>query len=840
MLWRLSPELRRHFGWNEGQRWIKRYGVEQRVYKQTLQPGETIGAVSKRREESKTKELPGVSPMVLRHVLPSALFLELADVVKDLPPYSEQVVSVPLGPVLGPVYEKLERESTLAIRQLLARGDNSALSSWFHGLMTYPNLPWEGATIVHPRRNEVLGEAPPLSEEVIYPKERALLERIRQERSEGRRVLVYVEHTNKHDLLPRLKRLIEEDDRRWRIGLPVEGLERDSSTTSPRHPGGLEAVRVKVLRSTTVSAARREAWLEQTVAEGCDVLICHSGLVEVGLDLLAFPTICCYEVIFSTTRLRQASRRSYRPGQQLPVRVFWFNYEQAMEARGLLLIARKITASLMVEGKLPGGESMATQVLGKGGGNPLLELAQSVIEDAEGAKRVVAGSLEAALREMQEAEQQQDELIGGESVKEALAAQSASSTGQAEDEIVKEAMDVEMMLKVPHPPQHPQEVLLSLPETTGEQGTNHAADVPDKAPTLLVHRPTSTVQPTLPPDSLHPMARQRDEKAELPVLGATLWDALLPQQAALFASEEISPSDVQSTRNPLAGDVRTQEASVSKLSPMDKPPEVHPRPSYHQDQDGPQAETTTDSAPDQRIIAALQYLSGVCDGARALDGHGFNKQDASFGHSLAAQSLKKPLSQKQLEQGFKLLGKYQGQLREAGLTLPTHKEVERWFAQMASAEEATIGEGAISIEGEHLLVRFPRFDPHKVQRIKAIRARFGGPGFDAASKAWVLPLHAAETLLRTFPTLEGSATVEQHLAPQAQQPTDQQSSLEKRLSEITAIYQQLYERQPDERLMRQRVQTFAEADHWLTEFKHRLAIKQQARWDQPRGNADSA
>ncbi|HEY7414829.1 MAG TPA: hypothetical protein VH593_06530, partial [Ktedonobacteraceae bacterium] len=270
------------------------------------------------------------------------------------------------------------------------------------------------------------------------------------------------------------------------------------------------------------------------------------------LSLLAFPTICCYEVIFSTTRLRQASRRSYRPGQHLPVRVFWFNYEQAMEARGLLLIARKITASLMVEGKLPGGESMATQVLGKGGGNPLLELAQSVIEDAEGAKRVVAGSLEAALREMQEAEQQQDELIGGKAVKEALAAQSASSTGRAGDEMVKEFAGVEMVLNIPHPPQqHPQEGVLSLSETTGEKETDPAADVMDEASISPVHQPISPIQPSLFPDAVRPMAPQRDGKAPSPMSGATLWDVLIPQQTALFASVEISPTDAQSTRNPL-------------------------------------------------------------------------------------------------------------------------------------------------------------------------------------------------------------------------------------------------------------------------------------------------
>ncbi len=902
MLWRLSPELRQHFGWNEGQRWIKRYGVEQRVYKQTLQPGETIGAVSKRREEPKTKELPGVSPMVLRHVLPSALFLELADVVKDLPPYSEQVVSVPLGPVLGPVYEKLERESTLAIRQLLARGDNSALSSWFHGLMTYPNLPWEGATIVHPRRNEVLGEAPPLPEEVIYPKERALLERIRQERSEGRRVLVYVEHTNKHDLLPRLKRLIEEDDRRWRTGLPVEGFERSSSMAQPRHPGGLEAVRVKVLRSTTVSAARREAWLEQTVAEGCDVLICHSGLVEVGLDLLAFPTICCYEVIFSTTRLRQASRRSYRPGQQLPVRVFWFNYEQAMEARGLLLIARKITASLMVEGKLPGGESMATQVLGKGGGNPLLELAQSVIEDAEGAKRVVAGSLEAALREMQEAEQQQDALIGGDAMIEALHAHTdaASSEAQRREVSTTEGVTVEEAIARVGESAVQKPSLPTGAEAINARGAPPPIEGQEEARHAPAQWPAGASQLPLFPVVTRPAERKPDRKAEPSAPGMTLWDMLLPHQADLLEASEVPPgaetvsipspvsvplsqhqpsplpvayaqatdqatSEVrreepterakvcvvcgdevevyspegqpycfahltgfQSAISPVAEEESTvaEESALVALSLPDEPAaELMTRPTLPGTQD--EAETASPCAvtPDQQVVAALQYLAGVCDGARRLDGHGFNKLDAGFGHSLAEQSVLKPLSLEQLRKGHTMLLKYQRQLYEAGLVLPTREQFASWLIQKASGASASGSNGSICVEGDRLLVRLACYEAALVARLREINRAFRGYGFDRASQAWVLPLEATQVILEAFPTLDGAAELERCSSPQKQQKPDPLSSLEALLEQVQRVYVELYQRPPNEAQMRKTLQTPEEARYWLAEFQRRLALK---------------
>jgi len=59
------------------------------------------------------------------------------------------------------------------------------------------------------------------------------------------------------------------------------------------------------------------------------------------------------------------------------------------------------------------------------------------------------------------------------------------------------------------------------------------------------------------------------------------------------------------------------------------------------------------------IHACLKLLAGQCDGARTLDGHGFNKFDAEFGRSLAEA---RTLTPKQAAAGQKLIRKYQRQL----------------------------------------------------------------------------------------------------------------------------------------------------------------------------------
>jgi len=109
------------------------------------------------------------------------------------------------------------------------------------------------------------------------------------EKARGRRVLVFVQGTDKRDITRRLKGL-----------LAAEGLQS------------------AVLKSHTTSAENREAWVENRLKEGLDVLICHPRVVQIGLDLIAFPTLTYFQVELSVFTLRQASRRSWRSRREAP------------------------------------------------------------------------------------------------------------------------------------------------------------------------------------------------------------------------------------------------------------------------------------------------------------------------------------------------------------------------------------------------------------------------------------------------------------------------------------------------------------------------------------------
>ena len=340
LLWRFAPRgagsVRAEFAHGDEFKWVSRYGILERITKKESEadePGED-GRRSKRRSfQTRTVEKPGVSPAILLHLIPNTVFLRLADVARDLPPYTEHVALVGLdrtalidGDIASQAaaYRRLASELRQAVSAALQQGSKRLLGAYLQSLLSYPDACTREETVVDPVTARVLGHAPALPEDVLYPKERALLELLRERRSRGRRVLIYVTHTQKRDITPRLTTLLAR-----------------------------EGFRVAVLKADTVAPDRREDWVAARVREGIDALVVHPRLVQTGLDLIDFPSICWYEVEYSVYVMRQASRRSWRIGQRLPVDVTFFAYAGTLQAEALALVAAKMRSALMVEGELP-------------------------------------------------------------------------------------------------------------------------------------------------------------------------------------------------------------------------------------------------------------------------------------------------------------------------------------------------------------------------------------------------------------------------------------------------------------------------------------------------------
>ena len=357
LLFRFSPEIRQDFAHTDESKWIARYGFLQHTTKHGDDEAEDGRASRRKNYRKQTKELPGLAPAALFHLIPNTVFIRLHDVASDLPEYQEQLHLSSMEKAEGTTpsqdryYHILAQQVELAMKAALAAGSQRLLATYLQTLLAYPDAVTKGETVVDPRTGELIAEMPPLPEDKRYPKEQALVDLIGRERMAGRHVLVYVTHTGKRDITPRLTKVLRENN-----------------------------INAKVLKADTVPPDKREEWVAHRVAEGADALICHPKLVQTGLDLIDFPTIVWYEVDYSVYTMRQASRRSWRIGQKRPVNVLYMAYRNTLQAEALRLVARKMQSSLAVEGELP-EDGLAAY--GDDGQDMMMTLAKSILSGHE-------------------------------------------------------------------------------------------------------------------------------------------------------------------------------------------------------------------------------------------------------------------------------------------------------------------------------------------------------------------------------------------------------------------------------------------------------------------------
>ena len=368
LLYRFSPEIRSEFERTEESRWIQRYGFLEQSIGKSDDDDAADGRASKRRSYRKVvRERPGLAPSALFHLIGNTVFLRLADVASGLPSYEEQVPLSSLDSEPDPkakslagtpysqrsAYADLEATMRAALKSALSQGSKRLLAAYLQSLLAYPDGCTRGETVLDPASDEenILVQLPPLTEDKLYPKEQALIDLVAQERMAGRRVLVYVTHTGTRDITERMQAFL---------------------TRNGFHSA--------VMKADAVAPDKREAWVANQVAQGIDVLICHPRLVQTGLDLIDFPTICWFETDYSVYTMRQASRRSWRIGQTRPVKVVFMAYRNTLQADALKLVAQKLHSSLAVEGELP-DDGLAAY--GDDGDDLLLALARKLVAGEE-------------------------------------------------------------------------------------------------------------------------------------------------------------------------------------------------------------------------------------------------------------------------------------------------------------------------------------------------------------------------------------------------------------------------------------------------------------------------
>ncbi len=355
--YRMNPRAMAADGFRYGKtmNFVNRYGVLEKVTR--YYPGDDNVCSRGKKGSTTTREKPGVSPAVFsNHLMGSTVFLHLEDIALDLPELSENVVAVEMEEDIAAAYSELEDRIGSEMKQLLARGSRRLLGTYLNTLLSYLDRPFANEPVTDPANGNIIAEPAEFPLSRVFPKEEELLRIVRTEISEGRRSFVYCTYIATKEVTARLQEILV------RAG-----------------------IRAEILRSS-VKPEQREEWLLHKVAEEAHVVIANPMLVQTGLDLLDFPTIIFYQTGYSIFTLRQASRRSWRIGQDKPVRIHYLHYRNTMQERALELVGKKLSASLAIEGKLT-EDGLVSMCAGE---DMTLLLAKALVEgmDLKGAESV--------------------------------------------------------------------------------------------------------------------------------------------------------------------------------------------------------------------------------------------------------------------------------------------------------------------------------------------------------------------------------------------------------------------------------------------------------------------
>src|SRR5712664_3074546 len=328
ILFRMHPARMVQEGFEYGEAGVRMftetYGLLEKIT--VIEPEDN--SCSEARVTKRVRRRPGASPLLFgRFLMSLGAFNSLEDISEELPPYREEVVSIEMDPPLKEAYKKLEEDVKTALKE--HRGNQSVMSVALNALLLYPDRPfhlgnlygWEFDPETQRRERFLIAETPDLNEDQVYAKERRLVEEVKGELTRGRRCQIYAVYTQKRDVTRRLESILRN-----------------------------EGIRVALL-TTDVPPEAREGWYDRQLRSGVQAVICHPKLVQTGLDLIDFPTILFYETGYSIYVLRQASRRSWRIGQRVPVKVKFLHYAETMQESCLRLMGKNLLVSLAMEGK---------------------------------------------------------------------------------------------------------------------------------------------------------------------------------------------------------------------------------------------------------------------------------------------------------------------------------------------------------------------------------------------------------------------------------------------------------------------------------------------------------
>ncbi|MEO8391549.1 MAG: helicase-related protein [Chloroflexota bacterium] len=315
-------------------RWVADMGVrEQAIEERPSYDRETGAYTGTSTYERPYEEAPGISPLLIAEVLDHTIFFSLGDLGKWLPKYEEIALPVALDADLAAEYERTRQRLKDYLIERRWQGDTSFRGAYLQWSMGWLNAPFRPYEVIHKLKHPITGETlpytvaslPSYGEERIYAKEQALIDLVKDELSVNRPCVIYLRQTATRDIQPRIEALLRQH-------VPTANT---------------------FILSNRVEAEKREAVIEREIARGVNVVLCNPELVKTGLDLIYFPTLIFYEIVFNLSTMMQSAGRSYRLNQtHAHCKVYYLFATDTMEQTAVQLMSRKQRAAKLLTGDI--------------------------------------------------------------------------------------------------------------------------------------------------------------------------------------------------------------------------------------------------------------------------------------------------------------------------------------------------------------------------------------------------------------------------------------------------------------------------------------------------------
>jgi uncharacterized protein YktA (UPF0223 family) len=298
---------------------IKNYGTLIAIQKR--RDGEYYRMGRSEIKDSDWQEIEGINPIVFtKYLSRNFIFAELSDLGVDLPELKEKYIGI------EHLLEIKESEKKLIddIKRV-----NAFNASMYEDTIVkhYINNPysWE---IIEIEAGDKGGYIQPinLDKDIVLPKEQKLIDIIKQEKQEGRKVWIYTEFTNGGQYMTgenipnRLERILKQN------GFNVYQLKQSISTYD---------------RKDVIDKNK----------DKYDVFISNPRLVQVGLNLVFCPTYIVYIPSYQVNVISQAIRRGLRANSTQENRIYHLYYKDTVESKTEERYQRKRVESEAIKGK---------------------------------------------------------------------------------------------------------------------------------------------------------------------------------------------------------------------------------------------------------------------------------------------------------------------------------------------------------------------------------------------------------------------------------------------------------------------------------------------------------